>query len=620
MKELRSVSTLEYNATDCIVSVSVPSSAIARIHSDGTTVDINCKTFFSKLQPKTKLAPVSAQSSDNPVSIEPVFTRPVVNRYENIIDQLERKYYGGGVVSTKPDDSSDSDDSAPSEQPAPAQTQPPKRSKKQLCTDDYDMDDPFIDDEEMICEVEAAMKTKRLKTKHDGFFVSSGKLEVLSPKKAQKSTSSNTKTKPSIPAAAPIPLPEAPTAAAEDPPLSPGGDGAAEAKKRKRRRTKKEMEDAALAKLARIEKDGSVVLGEAAKDVRVADNSSQAGSTAVDNSSQVCTTTVDISSPQKPKVEKEKPQWTPSEEVQRVLLTFREHMAGSGIKLLKSSNIPKALEEPLRDVDKQVLPHHSTAEMQRTCGYYEALHSALGGEVNIGKIRSLLSRLRLRDRAASTLEVIDSQRRMLVADLKAALAPCPEKLQPAVKAAARKEKAAQKEQQQGEATAVDGSVPNTDLNAGAQTASTGHADPSQGRYSDAASQLLALASLAAAGAQSKSDKAGEGEDAAAETGGVSSTAAFVRYEWVCNWTRPMKISLCQIEQALKLWVVEENAYREKLTVHDKKYMEDKDVSALLYCWSCVLSVLCLCFTFLTKCHLLYYICCCCRRWCWWRRT
>lgn len=41
------------------------------------------------------------------------------------------------------------------------------------------MDDPFIDDSEMVQEIEIDLRMKKARTKQAGFFVSSGKLELV---------------------------------------------------------------------------------------------------------------------------------------------------------------------------------------------------------------------------------------------------------------------------------------------------------------------------------------------------------------------------------------------------------------------------------------------------------
>lgn len=41
------------------------------------------------------------------------------------------------------------------------------------------MDDPFIDDSDMVQEIEIDLRMKKARTKQSGFFVSSGKLELV---------------------------------------------------------------------------------------------------------------------------------------------------------------------------------------------------------------------------------------------------------------------------------------------------------------------------------------------------------------------------------------------------------------------------------------------------------
>jgi hypothetical protein len=87
--------------------------------------------------------------------------------YENIIERLEKKYCG----SYDPSADSDSDE-AHEENPRP------KKRKARAQADYYDMDDGFIDDSDNIAAIESAQHSKRLQTKYDGYFVSSGELEV----------------------------------------------------------------------------------------------------------------------------------------------------------------------------------------------------------------------------------------------------------------------------------------------------------------------------------------------------------------------------------------------------------------------------------------------------------
>jgi hypothetical protein len=268
-------------------------------------------------------------------------------------------------------------------------------------------------------------------------------------------------------------------------------------------------------------------------------------------------------------VKAEKDVWQPNEAVLRAVQEFGEHVAGTGIKLAKSSNIPKSLEEALQKVDSAVLAHISADILGRTTGYYEALQAAMGGEIPAGKIRSAMVRLRLRARAEKTLEGIEAEIRGLMGDLKTSLAPCPEKLQPSFKAA-KKEKA----QAQGKAGEVAGGSPQ-----GAGTSGAGDGEVQEGgtHLADLQAESVPKGELAPAVEQEGTSTAVTAAVGGKTASGSDAAPVLTRYEWVCNWTRPMKIALCQIEQNLKLWVVQENQYREKLTVHDKKYMEEADV-------------------------------------------
>ena len=87
-------------------------------------------------------------------------------RYDNIIERLEKKYCGSlDALQCSDDDGS------------PENPRPLKR-KARAQADYYDMGDDFIDDTDNIAAIESAEHSKRLHTKHGGYFVSSGELEV----------------------------------------------------------------------------------------------------------------------------------------------------------------------------------------------------------------------------------------------------------------------------------------------------------------------------------------------------------------------------------------------------------------------------------------------------------
>ena len=98
------------------------------------------------------------------------------NCYEDIINRLERKYYAQAKFSSdSEDDSSSSTGSRDYEGTGTEKAKPTGKKKKD---DDYDMDDEFICDDELEDEFNNILKAKKAKTKHGGFFVSCGVLEV----------------------------------------------------------------------------------------------------------------------------------------------------------------------------------------------------------------------------------------------------------------------------------------------------------------------------------------------------------------------------------------------------------------------------------------------------------
>ena len=640
MSSLKSVTQLEHNVPGCIISIRIPSNEIAKLHTDKTIVDINCKHFFAKLckpaiQPSLTSNVGGSNGPSDPDAI--VFEKPprVTNRYDNIIDQLERKYYCESMVQSNKeaeensaDESNDSeadegtldDNEKQDKELAPAKAKSKSKKRKLLCSDDYDMEDPFIDDEELVLEVEASLKTNRTKTKHDGFFVSAGKLEVFSPKKAQK-VSNQATAKPSVltqkkeqPIAA-----SASTADLLAEEIASPKEGEASEKKKRKRRTKKELEEAALAKGA----PSATTSNDVSSPPPPANSMPSAVQTQVPTVIAEMSIEDQVGSPggtaavAKVRAEKVLPPWTPDAESLQVLAHFKECYEKTGFKLFKSSNIPKSLEEPLHDVDVVVLKSHSAETLHKTSGYYESLHSILGGEIAIGKIRNLLVRLRLKDKSNSVLQGIEEQVTVLIEDLKSAVVPCPEKLQPAFKAAKKA---------QAQASKTDGE--NKDAE---KEPAEGAEDEEGDRGDDAAaggSNVLNTTIDSTVSFDPTLNSPTAKEVTGNNSSGTGVAAQGVRYEFVCNWSKAMKARLVAIENALKLWRLQENIYREKLTVHDKKSLPDKDVS---FAYLFVLSVMedtsyaSYCSSFL----LTFFVPCCMLHLlsfpfgsapCWWRRT
>jgi hypothetical protein len=86
------------------------------------------------------------------------------SRYGNIIEKMEQKYLGV-TLSDSPE--------------RPVADTLSRRPRKSDADDYYDLNDDFVDDSDHLLAIESQVLMKRVQTKHSGFFVSSGDLEVL---------------------------------------------------------------------------------------------------------------------------------------------------------------------------------------------------------------------------------------------------------------------------------------------------------------------------------------------------------------------------------------------------------------------------------------------------------
>jgi len=95
-----------------------------------------------------------------------------------------------------------------------------------------------------------------------------------------------------------------------------------------------------------------------------------------------------------------RPQWQPNEVARKALLDFKNDIAANlGNKPLgKNKKIPLSLEGPLRKCDDIVMREHS-GMLKKTSGYYEELAAHLGGNIAIGSIRNYIRQFRKKDEA-----------------------------------------------------------------------------------------------------------------------------------------------------------------------------------------------------------------------------
>ena len=178
--------------------------------------DISCSTMIKTFAPKRE-AKVPSSSSAGSTTAEattgqlPFKTKGRTNPYDNIIERLERKYASQVFFeednNASGDDDNDEEDDAESTSDkeaskgenvgssssngengtssttttgGPAQIIKKNKKKRHHGLEEYyDMDDGFVDDSEELALANVDLKRKKLKTKHGGFFVSSGELEVF---------------------------------------------------------------------------------------------------------------------------------------------------------------------------------------------------------------------------------------------------------------------------------------------------------------------------------------------------------------------------------------------------------------------------------------------------------
>jgi hypothetical protein len=694
MKRLRNASTLEHNAPGTLVSINVPLSEITKLHNEKVLVEINCKSFFSKiattatnnlalsklesrLSNPALLPPMPGATSD-----QPLFAKPprVTNRYDNIIDQLERKYYQESILQSKPDGGSDSSDEEPENEEIGAAesdsdnniasidggsktTKKVVGKKKKIFAEDYDMEDPFIDDEEAIHEVEACMKRKKTKTKHDGFFVSSGKLDVLSPAKAARgaassASNSSKQTKganksvtisakttvatidaggagidstkvvvvdgmpSSQPAAAKLKKSAKSVAseaasslgAGSGPEVGSAADGTAAPQKVKKPRKPK----AAPVPVEKVESGGgqsappmsvaaaAVSTGSAPMSVAVNEHAPANAAGGSGSSSHVpiaspvsAAVMAGVAAAEKEKEkekDKNKPVWQPTADILAALSTLRETFGESGLKLSKTSNIPKSLEAPLNAVDRVVVSVFSAGELMRTCGYYEGVQEILGGDVNVGKVRSLLVRLRLKDAADKFRKELDVNILALKAELGASVVPCPETQQPGYRLAKKSLTQSFTQSGPGDDAAAGGAGGGEGTEAGSAAepaeAATGSAREAEAEVAPAVVVTGATAAAGAGAGREDADLGGNNPNASLLSTEVSSpgpvasassaaAAAVVVvpmvYQWMVRWTQAQRGKVIALEAQALEWMAAENMYREKLTVFDKKYIDEREV-------------------------------------------
>ena len=306
--------------------------------------------------------------------------------YDNIIERLERKYSKGIVpndedqVMSEDDMGQDDDDDdngvdndgmdeemdvsgedgGGGASGSGGEKKPPKK-KRGLNQDAYDMEDDFIDDSECAQEIEMAVKNKSTKTKHSGFFASSGQLELLS-------------------------------AAAESPPPSSG--------------------------VATPKSSGGID-----KCVQSPPGTVNTGTTTGVAPSAPSSATASGSAHHVPAKEKKlrvsKALWQPNASIIAALDIFRAQaellLNQTGGERMKKNVFPRSLDAALHTLDTEVLRSIPNVETHFS-GYWEELVSIVGGAsmMSVGIIKNSLKRLRLKASVDLALKTKDSRLRALL--------------------------------------------------------------------------------------------------------------------------------------------------------------------------------------------------------------
>ena len=165
----------------------------------------NVINFAKSLKTLTKKELSQQQSSSSPtnqdntsVIDESKFSKPKTNYYDNFIDRLEMKYRGQVVQQDDDDEGashSDSESTKDDSVDEPSASDKPTITKHRTRQHDaYDHEDPLIDDTDMVAQVNTELQSKKFKTRYDGFFVSTGNLDIEKAPVKRQPTSESIKT------------------------------------------------------------------------------------------------------------------------------------------------------------------------------------------------------------------------------------------------------------------------------------------------------------------------------------------------------------------------------------------------------------------------------------------
>lgn len=547
-----------------LVIIDIPQDEVDQCLSEGESLNINYKALFYKLTHRKRKHEGMKRIESVPLSpglargLSDIGTRSS-NLYNSVIDQLERKYcapFGGAEVIEDGEEAvSDHGSSTPSTPKklsgtgtgtgtgtgsGPAvttTTQSPPTSKRvrrrKVFADDYDYSDMFIDDSEAVVQYEKMLQGKSTKTKVDGFFISSGDLEVeplpkkarIKPIKVARSSDSHEKKKVSEG-----------EAIVEEKDSSSDNNNTNNNSENKEKPKSKDKESVSKNNKDKDMEEGS---GDKAKE--------------------------------KEKEKVEKPLWKPSPEVVLALKEFHKAVENCRNRIKKKRPLPSELHPALLHYEKVVNQHHSARQISQTSGFYESIQAAVGVEVSALKIRTILNRLHLRDKSNESRAKVDKLINRIQDDLKANIKSCPLSKQPAYKLARKSLGGKSDSKEVGkDGLEVEGSNTGMDSEANRKEAVASAAEPSLG------DPIPTPASNAPETVNSEDLVYWNLETESTE----ASNAGLPNYSWYCRWSVPLRQQLVHLEDAVTQWVLVENTYRGKLTNVDKEDMEEVEYAKL----------------------------------------
>jgi hypothetical protein len=365
-------------------------------------------------------------------------TKPSVGRgmnyFTSFIEDMERRYTAHHTTVGSNSDLSDansdcesnvnsSDGSEDSEEEG-GEINKMKKTKggpKQKRHDFYDMDDVdssdgenfnIIDDSELGHEVDEALYSHYSKTKHQGFFVSSGELEVLPPPQLMVNKGGRPPTK-SIPNLGSL-----------------DNDISIASLKRKRTSSSKESGSnrksappplpLELLDLPPVDVTNILVSVRNPPPQPELQPQPHITSPTEDGVDQVTNL---ISK----KVKKLRPLWEPNTEVIRAFGVFKAQCIALGCESIAPNiGIPRILEEPLQVLDNVVQQNHAI-ELKRQTGYFESICEVLGGHVTTSKVKTLFGRMASKDAAEKARSSMEDIIAKLIKDIRNATLPLHQK-------------------------------------------------------------------------------------------------------------------------------------------------------------------------------------------------